>query len=216
MNMAQNWTITKDKFLTQVEIQKLYSTLRDAKDLALQRDAFLHNVRDYFLIRTMFETGLRVFEVAALRVSDFRNGSIIVRSGKNGKPRNILLTKGTQKMLFEFLKVKSKVLSQSTSDDEPLFLSERKRALSTRGIRKRTKHWFNIVGIDKNLSCHASRHSYISHALAAGAELVTVRDNAGHSSLAITSIYAHTIRDDMGELELFESKSSTFRGKKNF
>lgn len=78
----------------------------------MERLPFFHHVRDYYLLRTMLETGLRVFEIAALRVSDFRSGALIVRSGKGGKKRNVLLAKSTQKMLAEFVKLKGKVLKK--------------------------------------------------------------------------------------------------------
>ena len=209
--MARNWTVTKDQFLTQDEVRTLYSVLRDARDLALQRHAFYHHVRDYYLLRTMLETGLRVFEVAALRTSDFRNGSIIVRRGKGGKKRNVLLAKETQKMLADFIRVKGKVLKEPSGDDDPLFLSERRKPFTTRGIRKRVKHWFSKIGASDDLSCHSCRHSYVSHMLAAGVDLTTIRDNAGHSSLAVTSIYSHATKDDLGDLELYSSASSRTR-----
>lgn len=204
--MARNWNITKDQFLSQSEIQTLYAALRDAKDLALQRSAFFSHLRDYYLIRTMLETGLRVFEVVALRVSDYKDGSIIVNCGKGQKRRNVLLSKGTQKMISDFIKLKSKVLKEPSDKYDFLFVSERRKPYSTRGVRKRVKHWFAKVGLSKDLSCHSCRHSYISHLLAAGVDLVTVRDNAGHSSLAVTSIYSHATKDDLGDIELYEPK----------
>ncbi|MGZ3766155.1 MAG: tyrosine-type recombinase/integrase [Mucilaginibacter sp.] len=197
--------------MTKDEVQRLYSSLRDAKDLALQRQAFLHHVRDYYLLRTMFETGLRVFEVAAIKVKDLRNGSLIVPCGKGGKRRNVLLAKGTQRMLTEFIKLKSKILKEPVDEGSYLFLSERRKPYTTRGLRKRVKFWFAKVNVSDELSCHSCRHSYVSHALAAGVDLVTVRDNAGHASLATTSIYSHTVKTDLGDLELYSSHSNTKR-----
>ncbi len=63
--MSKNWIVTKDQFLTANEIQKLYQALHDAKDLALQRKSFFSHIRDYFILRTLLETGLRIFELAA-------------------------------------------------------------------------------------------------------------------------------------------------------
>lgn len=211
--MARNWTITRDQFLTMDEVQRLYLALRDARDLAIQRQTFYVHIRDYYIMRVLLESGLRVFELAALRVSDFRSGSLIVRNGKGGKKRNVLLAKDTQKLLTEFLKIKVKVLREPVGDEDSFFLSERRRPYCTRGIRKRVKLWFAKINVSADLSCHSCRHSYVSHMLAAGVDLVTVRDNAGHSSLAVTSIYSHAVKNDLGELELYSSHKTGKRNK---
>jgi site-specific recombinase XerD len=208
--MAQNWTVTKDLFLSQDEVQRLYNVLRDAKDLALQRQSFFCHVRDYYILRTLLESGLRVFELTALRVSDFRSGSLIVRCGKGGKNRNVLLTKETQKMLTEFLRLKTRILKEPIGDEDFLFISERHKPYTTGGIRKRVKYWFAKTGISGDLSCHSCRHTYVSHLIAQTKDLVLARDNAGHSSLAVTSLYSHAVRNDLGELQLY---SREFNGK---
>jgi len=172
--VSQAWTITKDKFLTLDEIQRLYSALRDAKDLAIQRRSFYCHVRDYYVLRTLLESGLRCFELAALKIEDIRGGSLIVKNGKGGKRRNVLLTKETQRMLTEFLKLKTKVLREPVEPSDYLFVSERRSPYTTRGIRKRVKLCFARVGIGDELSVHSCRHSYVSHALAAGVDMVTV------------------------------------------
>jgi integrase/recombinase XerD len=204
--MARNWTITKDLFLSQDEVKRLYSVLRDAKDLAIQRRTFYCHVRDFYILHILLESGLRVFELTALRVSDFRSGSLIVRCGKGGKKRNVLLTKETQRTLAEFIKIKAKVLKEPVGEEDFLFISERGNCYSTRGIRKRVKYCFAKAGVSADLSCHSCRHSYVSHLMAAGLDLVTIRDNAGHSSLAVTSLYSHAVKGDLGELELYSSQ----------
>lgn len=213
--MARNWTVTKDQFLTNSEVQILYKALLDARDLALQRQSFFVHVRDYYLMRVLLESGLRVFECIALRVSDYHSGSLIVRNGKGGKKRNVLLTKDTQKMLIEFLKMKARVLREPVNDEDFMFISERRKPYTTRGLRKRVKFWFEKIGVSADLSCHSCRHTYVSHMLAAGVDLTTIRDNAGHSSLAVTSIYSHAVKDDLGDLELYIPQSSPSIRKRN-
>jgi site-specific recombinase XerD len=204
--MSRSWTVTKDKFLTSDEVQRLYGALGDAKDLALQRKTFYCHIRDYFILRTLLESGLRVFELAALRVSDFRAGCLVVRNGKGGKRRDVLLAKETQKMLGEFLKLKARVLGEPTGDEDSLFVSERSSRYTTRGIRRRVKHWFAQCELSTSLSCHSCRHSYASHLLARTGDLPLTRDNLGHSSLSVTSIYSHSLRDDLGDIELYSSQ----------
>lgn len=210
--MSRSWVVTRDQFLTAEEVQRLYLALRDAKDLALQRKSFYCHVRDYFIIRLLLESGLRCFELVALRISDFRNGSLIVRNGKGGKKRNVLLAKETQKMLTDLLKVKAKTLNEPVGLEDFLFLSERRKPYTTRGIRRRIKFWFHRVDVSDALSVHSCRHTYISHLIDKTKDLVLARDNAGHSSLQITSIYSHNLKTNVDDLDLY---SSDFRGKKN-
>jgi integrase/recombinase XerD len=205
--MARNWTVTRDQFLTQEEVQRLYQVLRDAKDLALQRNRFHCHIRDYFILCTLLETGLRVFELVALRVADFHSGVLIVRKGKGNKRRNVLLAKETQKTLNEFLLIKKTALGEPVGHEDFLFLSERMKPYTTRGVRKRVKQWFSKIGVGSQLSCHSCRHSYVSHMLAAGVDLATIRDNVGHSSLAVTSIYSHVVKNDLGDLNIYSSAS---------
>lgn len=210
--MSKNWIITRDQFLTEDEVQFLYLSLRDAKDLALQRRRFYCHIRDYYILRLLLESGLRCFELVALRVSDFRSGSLIVRNGKGGKKRNVLLAKETQKLLTDFVKLKTKVLSEPVEAEDFLFLSERGKPYSTRGIRRRVKFWFARIGVSSKLSVHACRHTYISHLIDKTKDLVLARDNAGHSSLQITSIYSHNLKSNIDDLDLY---SSDFQRKRN-
>ena len=213
--MSRSWVVTRDQFLTQNEVNRLYLALRDAKDLAVQRKTFYCHVRDYFIMHLLLESGLRCFELVALRVSDFRSGSLIVRNGKGNKKRNILLGKVTQKMIGEFLKIKSQALNEPIGGDDFLFLSERRKPYTTRGIRRRVKFWFQRIGLSDTLSVHSCRHTYISHLIDKTKDLVLARDNAGHSSLQITSIYSHNLKTNIDELELYSNDSSDFLAKEN-
>lgn len=201
--MKNQWVVTRDLFLTADEIGRLFKLLKDAKDLALIRKRFYCHVRDFYMIHLLLETGVRCMELVALRISDFRDNSLIVRCGKGGKKRNILLTKDTIRLIREFIKIK-KALGEPVGPEDFLFVSERKTQYSTRGVRARVKHWFNKAGVNSSLSVHSCRHTYISNLLAAKVNPVLVRDQAGHSNLSITSLYAHAI-SDLGDLQLYNN-----------
>lgn len=206
--MSKNWIITRDSFLPTEGVQKLYIALSNAKDLALHRGRFFCHIRDYYILKTLLETGLRVFELTALKARDFKGKTLIVQNGKGSKKREILLMPSTQKLLKEFIKIKSDLLLEPVVDDEYLFLSERRKPYTTRGIRKRVKFWFSRCEIDSHLSVHSCRHTYISHLLDQGVDIQTVRANAGHSSLNTTSLYSHTLKTDLDGVEIYESSPS--------
>ena len=192
------WTMTKSKFLTQAEIENLIALIGAERI----KSPTNHTVaRDYFIIRLLLETGLRVFELCNLSVDDLREGSLTVKRGKCGKSRTVLLTKSTVLLLSEYLDFKKNTLRESLDGVAPLFLSEKGTRYSTRGIRYRVKFWLSRVGLSQ-FSVHSLRHSYASLFLSKTKDLTLTRDQLGHASIAITSIYVHANRD-LGELELF-------------
>ncbi len=201
--MKNVWTVTKDMFLTKDEVQKLYSKLDDARDLSLLRGRWHVYVRDCYIIKSLLETGLRVSELCDLKVGDFKGNSLIVRNGKGGKRRTIILAKSTQKMIQEFLGLKKERLNEPCEPDSPMFYSEKKTKYEPRGIRRRVKYWFSKSGFSGDLSCHSCRHTYVSHMIAEGIDLPTIRNNVGHSSLAITDLYSHATRESLGDLDLY-------------
>jgi len=204
-----NWTVTKDKLLSLEEVNRLYKELTDAKDLSIQRGLNYVYVRDYYLLKVLLETGLRVSELVGLKVEDQIGNSLIVQNGKGGKKRNILLALPTKRLIRAFLDVKGSVLNEPIEVDSFLFLSERSKPYTTRAIRKRVKYWFRRMGFSQSLSVHSCRHTYISHLMASGkVDLATIRNNAGHSSLAVTSIYTHVTKDNLGDLEMYNSSEN--------
>lgn len=206
------WIITKDKFLTLDEVVSLYNKLEDTKDIAIQRKVNSVHIRDYYIIKTLLETGLRVSELVPLKLSDLRGNSLIVQNGKGHKKRNIILSIPTKKLLKEYIEVKSTILNEPIDETSYLFLSERKAPYTTRAIRKRVKYWFKRLGFSPSLSVHSCRHTYISHLMASGkVDIATIRNNAGHSSLAVTDIYTHAVKDSLGDIELYSSANSRKR-----
>lgn len=204
--MKNSWTVTKDMFLREEEIQKLYAVLGDAKDLSLLRGRWHVHARDYFIIHTLLETGLRVSELCDLKVGDFRGNSLIVQKGKGGKRRTIILTKQTQKLIAELLSLKKEKFNEPVEPEAYLFFSEKKGRYNPRSIRRRVKHWFSKCGYSGDLSCHSCRHTYVSNLIAEGVDLPTIRNNVGHSSLAITDLYSHATKDSLGNVELYGGK----------
>ena len=79
----------------------------------------------------------------------------------------------------------------------------RGQSLSRHALRLRFQRTCLPLGTQRSqqLTIHCGRHSFVSHALAGGPSLAEVRDAAGHSSVAITSIYLHVAVDDDGRVE---------------
>ena len=207
----RRWQITSDKFLTLEQIERLKSYLRDARDLAIARQNGTQAIRDHYAVRTLLESGLRVFEFCTLTNADFSGLKLSVRHGKGNKPRTVLLTRTTANLLKEWIAVKAK-LGHDPVPTAPLFSSRYGRAYSTRGVQKRVKLIFAATGLPAHLSVHSLRHTYCSLLLASGkVGIATVKANLGHHSISVTNLYAHAV-GNLDDVELYPTPSSEMTG----
>jgi integrase/recombinase XerD len=149
--------------------------------------AIVDDVRDKAMFMLMLRSGLRVAEVANLKLDaiDFRRGKILVESGKGGKDRVVYVSKDAVKALVAYLKIRPKSSSQY------VFLVSkgpfRGQPLSIRSIQKRMKHHTRKAAL--KASCHQLRHSFATEMLNAGADLSTIQDLLGHASVTTTQRY---------------------------
>lgn len=207
MQTSKRWTITADKFLTPDQVNTLVEHLTTRRDLAIARGNDTQAIRDYYAVRALLETGLRVAEFCALVHADFNGLKLVVRRGKGGKARTVLLTRATAYMLKEWNGVSSK-LGHDCAPTATLFPSRFGTAYTTRGVQKRMKLIFAELGFPEHLSVHSLRHTYCSLLLASGkVGIGTVRDNLGHHSIAVTNLYSHAM-GNLDEVELYSTASS--------
>lgn len=80
-------------------------------------------------------------------------------------------------------------------EEHPLFLSMRGGRLSRRQIQRAVTHTLDTVAEGEDLSTHALRHTFATHMLDRGADLMAVKELLGHASLSTTRIYTHTSRE---------------------
>ena len=190
------------KALNAQEVYKLQRTAAAQRQLA-EAKAGKGNVtptvvnarRDEALLSLLLYTGLRVGEVAALRVEDVvlneRSGKVIVRAGKGRKYREVPLHKAARDPLKAYLEVRS------TDRGDALFLGQR-GPLGVRGIQMRLAALGEAAGVE--VTPHRLRHTFATRLLReAGADLVTVAALLGHSSVATTAIYTQPSEADLVE-----------------
>ena len=145
------------------------------------------NVRDRAMFMLMLRSGLRVAEVANLKLDaiDFRRGRALVQSGKGNKDRVVYVSKDAMKALGDYLRCRPK------SRSKHVFLAEKRpcrgQPISVRGIQRRMQHYARKAGLAS--SCHRLRHTMATQMLNAGAELSTIQDLLGHRSVTTTQRY---------------------------
>ncbi len=156
-------------------------------------DQPLH-VRDRALFELIYSCGLRVSEASDLRLEevDLENALIRVR-GKGGKERLVPLTDEAQKFLRLYLAEARPKLARVGSRE--VFVNVRGEGLGRKGIWKNFKFALQKLGLSGKV--HTLRHSFATHLLTGGADLRSVQELLGHSSIATTQIYTHVRQDDL-------------------
>ncbi|MDO5031639.1 site-specific tyrosine recombinase XerD [Corynebacterium sp.] len=157
------------------------------------------DLRDRALLELLYGTGARISEVIGLSVDDVTdNEGILKLRGKGDKER--LVPVGTQatKALQAYLVRARPVLSQGKS--HALFLNTRGGALSRQSAWAALKTAAQRAELDTSISPHTLRHSFATHLLEGGADVRTVQELLGHSSVTTTQIYTHVSNDSLREV----------------
>jgi integrase/recombinase XerD len=149
------------------------------------------DVRDRAILEMLYGTGVRVSELAGLRVADVTAGSFLVVTGKGNKQRSIPISNMVSHAVESYLgSPRNRLLDGRTSP--MLWIGVRGGDLSSRGIRR-------VVHDRIGSFPHALRHSFATHLLENGADLRSVQDLLGHSELATTQIYTAVTRKHLTE-----------------
>lgn len=147
----------------------------------------VNGLRDRAMFMLMLRCGLRVEEVANLTIGaiDVNRRTILVEDGKGAKDRIVYMSNDALHALAVYLKVRL------ASRTRKIFLVEKGpctgQPISIRGIQKRMEHYAHKAKI--RVSCHQLRHTMATQMLNADADLSTIQDLLGHSSVKTTQRY---------------------------
>jgi integrase/recombinase XerC len=148
--------------------------------------------RDRALLEVLYSAGLRLAELHGLDVADVDGERGLVRVlGKGRKERIVPLGSAAVAAVQRYLAASGR----SPSASGPLFLSERGDRLSRRQIQRIVGARLSRAADGETLSPHALRHSFATHLLDEGADLMAVKELLGHASLSTTRIYTHTSKE---------------------
>ena len=152
-------------------------------------------LRDMAVMETLYSTGIRVSELVGLDEGsiDFIAGMIKVQ-GKGKKERLVPIGSPAIKAINEYIDSKSMSKKQdekSASRSEPLFLNKYGGRLTARSVARSLDKYLKVSGINLLTSPHTFRHSFATHLLDKGADLRSVQEMLGHSSLSTTQVYTH-------------------------
>jgi len=151
--------------------------------------------RDVAILETLYATGIRVGELCGLDVDDIDAGRRVLRVfGKGRKERTVPYGVPAQQALDRWLRAGRPALVAPGAGGA-LFLGVRGARVDQRTVRAMVHRRLDAVPGAPDLGPHGLRHTAATHLLEGGADLRTVQELLGHSSLATTQIYTHVTND---------------------
>ena len=188
------------------ELERIFSQVAKPNrshsvNISMQKQS-LH-LRDLAICEMLYSTGLRISELLSLQVSSFQNKAKYQASpelkilGKRRKERFVFLGSQAQLALQAYLSHRKHLVRTIASN--ALFLNARGGPLTDRGARFILETMRKRLGLAKALSPHLFRHAFASDLLNAGADIRSIQELLGHSSLDTTQIYTHISKEKLQE-----------------
>jgi len=151
--------------------------------------------RDRAILELLYATGVRVSELLGIRVTDLDlDERLVVVTGKGNKERIVPFGRTAAETLLRYLQHLRSRLDQGESDGI-LFLNQRGQPLSRMWVWSLVKDSAEAAGIPRKVSPHTLRHTFATHLLEGGADLVAVQELLGHSDISTTQVYTHIDRE---------------------
>lgn len=172
------------------ELEELFQ-IPDIKDPYGQRNSLI--------LEMLYATGVRVGELVNIRVKDInREERTILILGKGNKERIVHYGEYAEDILELYLKDGYKKINKNNMDY--LFINSKKTKLTERGVRDILNRIIKQTTITKNISPHMLRHSFATHLLNEGCDILSVQKLLGHESIAATQIYTHVTTEHLKEV----------------
>lgn len=172
-----------------------------------KRTDFLHE-RDQAILLLMFTSGLRCSELVNLKISDINFNSQTIRIFGKGKKERIVVfsLKAKMAILSYAKKTRSELEKINNTHSLFLFLNNKGKKLTSRGLEYIFKNIIKKTGLDLgiNLHPHVLRHTFATKLLENGADLRMIQELLGHESINTTQIYTHVSKEGIkNQYDLF-------------
>lgn len=196
MGSSKEYRIYRDKFFSSEEAKRLLKISKEQSELDLLKGRSTWVTR-FMLVHLALNSGLRVSEIAGLKIRDLHlNGKesyLVVEKGKRGKKRDVYLDKELVHHLKSYLEIKKKSWKEAVDDDCPLLAGQGGKTFTTTALHISFKKAIEKAGLPLRYSIHSARHTYATILLAKTSNLRFVQKQLGHASLNMTSLYADVL-----------------------
>ncbi len=146
------------------------------------RDAARNDARMSAIIELLLQTGIRIGELTALKLSDIQKDSLHIPAMEKHGERVVPLNKRAQEALKRYLDVRPKAV------EDHLFITKSGKPFLIRNIRTSVERYFRLAEI-KNAKVNDLRHTFVAHHLKHGASIVTLSKILGHKRISTTERY---------------------------
>jgi integrase/recombinase XerD len=171
-------------FLSEEEVGQL---------LAQPRTDTVLGLRDRALLTLLYGTGIRASEAATATEADVNLDDLTIRVvGKGGKERVVPLNTEVARALRQYRTARGRLTPLT-----PFFRSRRGGPMPRTAIYERVRVHGRRARIQRRVSPHRLRHTFATHLVKHGVQLVTIRDLLGHNCITSTQIYLHTTAEDL-------------------
>lgn len=149
-------------------------------------------LRDLAMMELLYASGIRRAELVGLNISDVDLDRRLMRViGKGNKQRTVFINRASADAIRNYLGVRPR------TPDEALFISRRKTRMSHRQAWVIFRQFAELAGLTQHVTPHVMRHSFATHLLENGADLMTIKELLGHESLSTTQIYTNVSLEHM-------------------
>lgn len=180
------------KFFEYSELKEMFA-IPDLSNSLGQRNALI--------LEMLYATGVRVSELVGIKIEDISFSEKTIRIlGKGNKMRIVYFNEITLKRLKYYIENGRKSIDQKKLPY--LFLNQRGGQLTTRRVEQILEEIIEKTSITKHISPHMIRHSFATHLLNEGCDLLSVQQLLGHESLRATSVYTHITNDRIKDVYL--------------
>lgn len=164
--------------------------------LSIPDTADKFGIRNRAMLELLYSSGLRISELAELRLQDIDTKAALVRVlGKGNKERIVPVGSAALDAIRLYMPVREELRSQYSGD--VLFLSRTGKPLYARQLDILLGRYIRLIANQKGYSPHTLRHSFATHLLSRGADLRAIQEMLGHENLSTTETYTHVTLDDI-------------------
>lgn len=156
------------------------------------RDAARNDSRMFSIIELLLQTGIRIGELAALKLSDIQKEGLRIGSFEKHPERIVPLNKRGQEALNKYIELRPN--SQGGGTGNHLFITKSGKPFLIRNIRTAIERYFRLAEI-KNAKVNDLRHTFVAHHLKHGVSLVLISKVLGHKRLSTTERYLEYVKD---------------------
>ena len=179
------------KYVKDNDLEKMFNSFDKNKAI---------DQRNLLILEMLYATGMRIGELVNVKIKDIdRDNNIIKVLGKGNKERYVFYGSYASDILDIYLSDgRFKLLRGKLSDY--LFINRNGKVISTRYVRKMIDDLVRKCEINYHVSPHTLRHTFATDMLNAGADLMSVKELLGHSTIDTTSIYTHVSNEQIKKI----------------